>query len=70
MGLPSVVPDYAKIWFEFGETCYEGVNNLYLKARNVALTWLIRWYRSNTIAAPGTWVRVHAVLLDLRENLE
>ena len=33
---PNVVPDYARIWFEFRETSYEGANNLYLKARNVA----------------------------------
>ena len=33
---PNVVPDYAKIWFEFREASYEGANNLYLKARNVA----------------------------------
>ena len=33
---PNVVPDYAKIWFEFRETSYEGANNLYLRARNVA----------------------------------
>lgn len=33
---PNVVPDYAKIWFEFREASYEGANNLYLRARNVA----------------------------------
>jgi len=33
---PNVVPDYARIWFEFREASYEGANNLYLKARNVA----------------------------------
>lgn len=33
---PNVVPDYAKIWFYFRESTYEGANNLYLKARKVA----------------------------------
>ncbi len=33
---PNVVPDYAKIWFEFREASYEGANNLYSRARNVA----------------------------------
>jgi aminobenzoyl-glutamate utilization protein B len=33
---PNVVPDYAKIWFYFRESTYEGANSLYLKARKVA----------------------------------
>jgi aminobenzoyl-glutamate utilization protein B len=33
---PNVVPDYAKIWFYFREATYEGANNLYTKARDVA----------------------------------
>jgi aminobenzoyl-glutamate utilization protein B len=33
---PNVVPDYAKIWFYFREGTYEGANNLYTKAHNVA----------------------------------
>lgn len=33
---PNVVPDYAKIWFYFRESTYEGANDLYLKARKVA----------------------------------
>jgi aminobenzoyl-glutamate utilization protein B len=33
---PNVVPDYAKIWFYFRESTYEGANNLYTKAKNVA----------------------------------
>lgn len=33
---PNVVPDYAKIWFYFRDASYEGANDLYQKARNVA----------------------------------
>jgi aminobenzoyl-glutamate utilization protein B len=33
---PNVVPDYAKIWFYFRESTYEGAKNLYDRAGNVA----------------------------------
>lgn len=33
---PNVVPDYAKIWFYFRESTYEGAKNLYTKAQKVA----------------------------------
>ena len=33
---PNVVPDYAKIWFYFRESIYEGAANLYERARLVA----------------------------------
>ncbi|MEI9479431.1 MAG: amidohydrolase [Deltaproteobacteria bacterium] len=33
---PNVVPDYAKIWFFFRESTYEGANNLYVKAKKIA----------------------------------
>jgi aminobenzoyl-glutamate utilization protein B len=33
---PNVVPDYAKIWFYFREATYEGAQNLYERARQVA----------------------------------
>jgi aminobenzoyl-glutamate utilization protein B len=33
---PNVVPDYAKIWFYFRESSYEGAANLYERARRVA----------------------------------
>jgi aminobenzoyl-glutamate utilization protein B len=33
---PNVVPDYAKIWFYFRESTYEGANDLHVKARKVA----------------------------------
>jgi aminobenzoyl-glutamate utilization protein B len=33
---PNVVPDYAKIWYYFRESTYEGANGLYTKARSVA----------------------------------
>lgn len=33
---PNVVPEYAKIWYFFREATYEGANNLYQKAKNVA----------------------------------
>ena len=33
---PNVVPDYAKIWYYFRESTYEGANALYVKARDVA----------------------------------
>jgi aminobenzoyl-glutamate utilization protein B len=33
---PNVVPDYAQIWFYFREATYEGANNLYTRARDVA----------------------------------
>jgi aminobenzoyl-glutamate utilization protein B len=33
---PNVVPDYAKIWFYFRESTYEGAASLYERAREVA----------------------------------
>jgi aminobenzoyl-glutamate utilization protein B len=33
---PNVVPDYAKIWFYFRESTYEGAASLYERARQVA----------------------------------
>jgi len=33
---PNVVPDYAKIWFYFRESTYEGAANLYERARLIA----------------------------------
>ncbi len=33
---PNVVPDYAKIWYYFRESTYEGTRNLYDKAKRVA----------------------------------
>ena len=33
---PNVVPDYAKIWYYFREADYDGMYNLYTKAKNVA----------------------------------
>jgi aminobenzoyl-glutamate utilization protein B len=33
---PNVVPDYAKIWFYFRESTYEGARSLYEKAQAVA----------------------------------
>jgi aminobenzoyl-glutamate utilization protein B len=33
---PNVVPDYAKIWFYFRESNYEGAQSLYERARQVA----------------------------------
>ncbi len=33
---PNVVPDYAKIWYYFRESTYEGTKNLYEKAKKVA----------------------------------
>ena len=33
---PNVVPDYAKIWFYFRESTYEGANSLYTRAKQVA----------------------------------
>jgi aminobenzoyl-glutamate utilization protein B len=33
---PNIVPDYAKIWFYFRESTYEGANALYTKAKDVA----------------------------------
>ncbi len=33
---PNVVPDYAKIWYYFRESTYEGANNLHTKAQKVA----------------------------------
>jgi aminobenzoyl-glutamate utilization protein B len=33
---PNVVPDYAKIWFYFRESSYEGARDLYEKAKNIA----------------------------------
>ena len=33
---PNVVPDYAKIWFYFRESTYEGAKDLYDRARKIA----------------------------------
>jgi aminobenzoyl-glutamate utilization protein B len=33
---PNVVPDYAKIWYYFRESTYEGADDLFKKAHNVA----------------------------------
>ena len=33
---PNVIPDYAKIWWYFRESTYEGAANLYNKAKNLA----------------------------------
>ncbi len=33
---PNVVPDYAKIWYYFRESSYEGARDLYDRAKNVA----------------------------------
>jgi aminobenzoyl-glutamate utilization protein B len=33
---PNVVPDYAKIWFYFRESTYEGARNLYERAQKIA----------------------------------
>ncbi len=33
---PNVVPDYAKIWFYFRESTYQGARNLYEKAQKIA----------------------------------
>jgi aminobenzoyl-glutamate utilization protein B len=33
---PNVVPDYAKIWYYFRESSYEGARDLYDRAKNIA----------------------------------